>query len=1732
MSSPYSTGGGGTHLEARVAASCLAAILCEGAIRGLPGEFATRVLSQRAAFGDPLDDIIVDGVHSDGRPTQLHLQIKNKLTFTEKDSEWVGVLQRAWETVSKEGFDPTCHRVGVGIGVFNARVEQHYQSIFTWAAHSADSGHFFERIEQGDYSHQDKQSFVATVKMVLETHAKRAVTNDEIWRFLKAFVIVHYDFQSGPASRDAPNVIDRLKGILPPERRNQASQIWDHLVAKAGEMIPVGGGATRDTLSEALKSDGLPIGAAPSFWKDILALQLESLRALKDIKSDIHGLKLHRAGTYERVRAALADGRFVQIDGKPGTGKSAILKEIAEESARNGPVLIFKDVRIRPKGWSAHAHDLGVSSDIATLLREFACAGEPILFIDGIDKITDPAAQLTVNDVLRTIANDDGLAAWRVLVTIREQNLKHLETWLDSDALKKLPLRTVAVDALSAAELGLVANEFPRLRPLLAQSSGPDVILRRPFFLNALLNLASNNDGAKLPATEVELLGLWWILGGADRKDFSPAQHRRNVLLALAERLCSAPNTAISIRDLSPEPLEELKSAGVLRDKGLGHTVVFTHDIYEEWTLCEYLIGRQSNVAQVLRGAGEPDILIRPIQLLGAHILETESTPDPWKGLLVSVSDATLRPVWQRTVLTSCLQSTRTTQLLQKLTDYLFANDAEQLRKLLLAMTTIEVLPNPLFLNEQLTPNLKPEERAQYARISAIPKALTWVRFLDWLMPYMATLSPALIPDVLPVFKTWQENYSGHKVRHCRQIGEICYGWLREIEDSSHSGDFRQYRSPFGGALAGREAEKDVRALFLSSVGDVPERATEYLRKWAADRHVHMVQSEILKNCAALVKHLPSELVDFLLAALLEKPDEDEDADPFGSHRHYLLRELGIADHQDFYPASPVQPPFLILLRLHPEQGLRLIRGLCNHSVSIWRMAIEQGERWPGPATPVPISLTFPWGSQVFWGDGHVYGWFRGVWGNHAVESALMALEQWALERLDKGAPFEDVFRKAIEANDAVAALGIGVSLCLAHPEASLQYAFPLVTCPYLWGWDIARVVQDRSQTNAMGNWHRYEIYLSAVRALNQRPHRTQDIRQLVSHFLLSGDSALVDAFTRDIRSFPDRLPFSYKQEKANPEHLVALREKMVLFAEQADPQYFKAAETEDGKHIKIWNEPPSLQKEEYKAQQARHVQMNEYLAVALWANKSLENGEIDDGLSLSDALAKARSFDNADLFDVRTQSFEEQHRASAVAGAAYVAARFCPSAEWTEELGVWCLSVIERAATGPENLDEVNVRSAVMMMHPAVFAAHGYSALLARDYETERCQAGLLNLAVDAMQAVQVAVFAAANYYAEARPQFYWALVDLIFRQCVIKRDDILDYHTIAWEQPEADQKLALIDRAEVVSRSKETPPLPIIPRPWIKIGNPKRREWKDTKGYARNDTVFLYDLAGKILRELCLGPLLADTGRRKEFLALVDALLEYTFQEIVPPFGESSRDTNTPFEWVYDFSAWCGALIACLSADEGRAILRRIWQQHTETALLMMQSVMRMYMIRALLRPNEISDERIALWAEMGEWLFKLPEWTSNSRSKHLDREFIYCAFTILFCVAPDFSPLVCGVDPGWPYLNRFLPFIKRAICEFGVNVTLYLAVTTFLKRGGMALLPEPALAWLLGIVQDRMSDQKFWESNGEDTVALLKLLISEKVALTAEHRKSITLIADILIDNGVRGAGFLQQELLRAA
>ncbi|WP_046500745.1 NACHT domain-containing protein [Candidatus Filomicrobium marinum] len=1736
MISPYTTGGGGTHFEARVTAYYLAATLTDAPARGVPGLRTVEVLTQRAAFGDPLDDVIVVGQLADGTRARLHLQVKSDLTFTENDEEWVSVLQQAWQTF-KGSFNDSRDRLGVAIATYSARADKHYRAVLNWAVHSPDSANFVERVTKEAFSHQDKRTFVTSVRTVLASYAGHIIDDDTLWRFLRCFEIVHFDFSAETGSRDVEGAEDRLRGHLPVEQKDQASSVWAYLVAKAGEIIPVGGGATRTTLVRHLEADNLPVGTSSRFLKDIEAINQESKRALSTIKADLHGLRLHRSEAYDKVQAALSAGRFIQIDGEPGTGKSALLKEIAEETAQLGTIFVLKDSRIQPRGWSAQAAFLGISSDLTSLLVELGTVAEPILFIDGIDKISDQATQLTVNDLIIAIATEPALARWKVLATVREQNLQHIATWLSPDALKQLPVRTVTVSPFGSDDLRSVTTKFPRLRPLMLEAGTVDVILKRPFFLEAVLSLAGRDGTTSLPATEVELLKLWWELGAADRSDFTPAQTRRSALLELASRLAAAPDTPISIRGIQPEPIGDLKSAGIIRDVRLGHTVAFTHDIYEEWALCQLLIGELGPISALLMRLKEPQALVRPIQLLGSFALESHPTEQEWLAIYEDVSDPALRPVWQRAVLTSCLRSTRTTEILAKLANYLHQDDDDRLKKLLIALRTLEVIPNPIFLDERTFPDLDPEERVQYANHAALPKIMTWVRFLDWYLPHAGNPSPTLIPELVPVFSTWQSSCGGQNIRHCRRIGTIAHAWLMEFEEARHPDKFADRRDPFGVDFphdVEENLEKDIRSLVLSSAGDIPQLVQGYLSDKADHKLSHIFRDEIIRNCAGLARSIPTALVDYILKAFLEHPQRKKDR--WGSHSDMLADDLGISDHHAFYPASPLQPPFLVLLRNNEAEGLRLIRALCNHSIEVWRWAEQRRSRANGqPLTPLPVEVEFPWGRQSFWGDDQVYLWFRGIWGNSAVGSALMALEQWALERVEAGDDFATTFRKILEGNEAVAALGLATSLALAHPDKSIECTLPLVTCSHIWVWDLRRAVQDQGGPcpNEIGNWHRDRYYLTAVRQLNRKPHRSRCIRDLVPHFVFWHDPAIRERYVEGIRSFTARLPYQYEEAKQNYAHTRALREEMNWFVEQADPQYWHAEPTDDGK-IKIWNAPPSANDPERVRQLEEHALLNRCMALALWAHESIKDCALETRFTLETALVEAKRLDEDTLFDCPVDHSEllGLYRKSAVAGAACVLARFANSDMWNEETSAWCFDVLSRTSAMPPDADSITYRGSALSMHPLIFAVHGFSALLAKGYRSRDCQSALLNFAVDPLEQVVQTVATASDQYASDHADFYWILFQLLVRHCIFVTDAAPNYHSLIWDEAEAKRNLALVEEAEAAIDKGTRPNLPEIPMPWVVRPDAPPSDDNARARYASNDLSFHWTIAEKTILVADFKSILLNNYRRRQLMRLIRQLVDFSIQKAMPPFARTRRhrQSNAPYEWIYSLFGWTGSIAASLTPAEVReAILGPIFAADTETGLLAMQCFMRSFMIYALLLPAEVSQDSIEIWNASTDWIFEHAE--GRYGGSYIDRHIVSCVTSTLFCVQGDFQPLICGLKEGSPTLRTFLPTIEKTVRRFGMNVTLYLVVLRFMKEGGFDLLPEPSLDWLAEIVVDRKQDRAFWDANGHETVELLKALLEKKTSeLTPAHRTMISLISDILVDNGVRGAGFLQQEQLR--
>ncbi len=311
------------------------------------------------------------------------------------------------------------------------------------------------------------------------------------------------------------------------------------------------------------------------------------------------------------------------------------------------------------------------------------------------------------------------------------------------------------------------------------------------------------------------------------------------------------------------------------------------------------------------------------------------------------------------------------------------------------------------------------------------------------------------------------------------------------------------------------------------------------------------------------------------------------------------------------------------------------------------------------------------------------------------------------------------------------------------------------------------------------------------------------------------------------------------------------------------------------------------------------------------------------------------------------------------------------------------------------------------------------------------------------------------------------------------------------------------------------------------------RKRISPETGGYQLNPHVFLWHVAEELILKAPLESLMVDTDGARRLTVLAGQLRDFTIMEMLPPFVDTRRQYrgNTPFNWVYACSAWLGKVLAVIpQADAKEDLLAPILTIENETALLIVHTLMRIFMLRALTKPAAIAPEDLELWRRLAAWVLVNPE-GSDPLDDHLDSEFTDCVLCLFFCARADFSPLLCAVDPGWRYLSLFLPTIAETVAKLGSNSSVFRALTTFLEQGGGDWLPDPALGWIEAIVEVRKTDVAFWEIHGENTVALLKATVGKKQAnMTQQLRQRIMEIADKLVDGGVRGAGFLQQELLR--
>jgi hypothetical protein len=380
------------------------------------------------------------------------------------------------------------------------------------------------------------------------------------------------------------------------------------------------------------------------------------------------------------------------------------------------------------------------------------------------------------------MSSEDGSRHWTVVFSAREENLQKVYRWLNWQALGK-PTR-LQVPELTEEELQSIVDHSPRLKPLLSLNQ-LSPILKNPLMLRLLEDSRMLPNPEDLPsvATEIEISKVWWDRLVGNEGSVSGCD-RKSSLLRLGRQVVKSPGNHFTVEEtVSPESIISLTADRIIVKDPDREVYRFSHDLLEDWVMYRLLDQRREDLSAYLQELDEPFGLYRAVQLLGLALLENSNTADSWIQLIEQVEQASeLSSRWRQALLTAPLGSPRSSELLDKAEPLLIADHARRLIELLIAVRTLEVMPNfslmPLFTEE----DLQSSDRVMPLLMSdPIPILSVWQLFMGWLLKRIKDLPASVRPEAIKLMEIWQVKSPIGSI-YRKEIGEIASAWLKEEE--------------------------------------------------------------------------------------------------------------------------------------------------------------------------------------------------------------------------------------------------------------------------------------------------------------------------------------------------------------------------------------------------------------------------------------------------------------------------------------------------------------------------------------------------------------------------------------------------------------------------------------------------------------------------------------------------------------------------------------------------------------------------------------------------------------------------------------------------------------------------------------------------------------------------------------------------------------------------------------
>ncbi|WP_020603340.1 ATP-binding protein [Spirosoma spitsbergense] len=497
-SSVFSKGGGGTVFELSVQTAFIITLLLKGKVPGLPTGELNEVAFQTTRLGFHTDDLLIR-VRSHQGEHKLLAQIKHNLSITSKNATFEEVMTAFWQDfINPAEFNPTLDRLLIIKSALSQADRQDTLTLLNWAKSKASAADFYLEVNRID---SKKKTLAIFSEVLQKVNAGVIVDDEQLWRFLRCLMVLDYDF-SQESSQSKTNFLNLLELCKNRTASISASEIWDSIFAYVAELNKNGGSVTFESLQDQFFAAYFELARLHDSYISIKKLQDDSQAILGPLTDTIAGLHLPRPELRNRLAALLSSHSLTIVTGEPGTGKSAIIKEVVSELIPNTTVLTFKADQFNQSQLGQVFSGLGVSNSLVQLTACLAAIPQKVVFIDSLEKLLEGDPDNAFRQLMHFLNGIKGVSV------VASSRTYAVELLIQKYALSNVSVLEVAL--LSEGEEGefeQVLQAFPKLRPL---ASNPQIrhVLRSPKYLDFAVRWVNTTSDNLSELTLTRTMGL------------------------------------------------------------------------------------------------------------------------------------------------------------------------------------------------------------------------------------------------------------------------------------------------------------------------------------------------------------------------------------------------------------------------------------------------------------------------------------------------------------------------------------------------------------------------------------------------------------------------------------------------------------------------------------------------------------------------------------------------------------------------------------------------------------------------------------------------------------------------------------------------------------------------------------------------------------------------------------------------------------------------------------------------------------------------------------------------------------------------------------------------------------------------------------------------------------------------------------------------------------------------